>query len=117
MSNKTIKFVPLSDGKRAISTTILPNRPVALVDIDILKALVNLMSLESLDEYKKNLITGIEGAANREEIIAILGKRISFHHLLKTVEDISIETLKDGTVQLSYQEEVLTDEIIDKITV
>jgi len=87
---KEVKFVDINEvarGAQVMDLTPDYERPLALVDLDVLKRLADLLPKGNLYEIVEKHITDVRDAQNIQEFAGILAEELAFHQTVNLIQE------------------------------
>lgn len=84
--------VKLPNGKQAQVALLTPesDRPLAVVDLSVLKRLAGLLPQAEFHQIKQETIDTIFATRNLEELVAVMEDEIAFHNSVNLITEVKI---------------------------
>ena len=86
--NQEVKFVDV-DGAQVMDLTPDYERPLALVDLDVLKRLTKLLPTASIYGITRSMISSLRGVHSIEEYVAMLSEELAFHTTVNLINEVN----------------------------
>ena len=86
--NQEVKFVEVK-GEQVMDLTPDYERPLALVDLDVLKRLTKLLPTANIYDVTQGMISKLRDAQSIKEYVAILSKELAFHTTVNLINEVN----------------------------
>tara|TARA_R100001463_G_scaffold136264_2_gene201201 strand:- start:58 stop:375 length:318 start_codon:yes stop_codon:yes gene_type:complete len=102
MKENSKKWVDVN-GAQVMDLTPNHERPLALVDLDVLKKLSALLPSASIRQIKQDFRESLRDVTTMKEYVAMLSKELAFHSTVNLINEID----KEQVCPRDYPEEVI----------
>lgn len=86
--NQEVKFVEVK-GEQVMDLTPDYERPLALVDLDVLKRLTKLLPTANIYDVTQGMISKLRDAQSIKEYVAILSEELAFHTTVNLINEVN----------------------------
>jgi len=91
--NKEQKFVDVN-GAQVMDLTPDYERPLALVDLDVLKKLTKLLPSANLHSIVENHVEVVRNAPTMEVFANVLAEELAFHQTVNLIKEVTADEVK-----------------------
>lgn len=91
--NQEVKFVDVK-GAQVMDLTPDYERPLALVDLDVLKRLTKLLPTASIYDIAQGMISNLRDVQSIEEYVAMLSEELAFHTTVNLINEVNKSEVK-----------------------
>ena len=86
--NQEVKFVEVK-GEQVMDLTPDYERPLALVDLDVLKRLTKLLPTANIYDIKHDMMSKLSDVQSIEEYVVILSEELAFHTTVNLINEVN----------------------------
>jgi hypothetical protein len=93
MNENEPKFVDVN-GAQVMDLTPDYERPLAIVDLDVLKRLTKLLPKANLHEIVESHVIDVRNAQSIGEFADVLSEELAFHQTVNLIKEVTVEPVK-----------------------
>jgi hypothetical protein len=86
--NQEVKFVEVK-GEQVMDLTPDYERPLALVDLDVLKRLTKLLPTANIYDVTQGMISNLRDVQSIKEYVATLSEELAFHTTVNLINEVN----------------------------
>ena len=87
--NKDVKFVDVN-GAQVMDLTPNHERPLAIVDLDVLKKLTSYLETADMYTIKRNIKDAIDNCDDMKAYVALLEGEVAFHKTVNLISEVVV---------------------------